>query len=400
MKNAQHDGNQFEVMQKQVWMVATLAMVVGIMGMHFLVNRPVKQQMALMQHELSGVQNELKLLTGTRSSTSKANTLLSELRLQKRQLLDAQRSLTEIRNLRQQVQDEASKSALSMESINQLAQVHKSLDQIVALKNRINQEADSVEDAECRLRQLGNLKSQVLTEAKGLDTAKMNVEKMIAITDNINNTSADLQLASTNARRMIDVKEMLVMQGGNNDSAKANLSSLLQLRDTVSGSDASIIKAHSNASHMLVLVDNLSSKKVDPKVASKNLDQLIEIHTQLKVRSRSIADAVQTFELLSDLQDEITGYSQSLQEIRKTMLELILLEGTVSRVARILKPMTELGNLRRLGDQEVRAAARTIMQNRSSRYSKKSSPAVRRFAKTEAKKTTSNQLVPMPITLD
>ena len=51
--------------------------------------------------------------------------------------------------------------------------------------------------------------------------------------------------------------------------------------------------------------------------------------------------------------------------MRRSLIEIGMMETTVSRVARMMKPLVELGNLRRLSDDEMRQAARSILDGRT-----------------------------------
>ncbi|MDA0285362.1 MAG: hypothetical protein O3B86_18595, partial [Planctomycetota bacterium] len=52
---------------------------------------------------------------------------------------------------------------------------------------------------------------------------------------------------------------------------------------------------------------------------------------------------------------------------RKSLLDVVLMESTVRKVADILEPLAELSDLRRLGSSEMREAARSIIDQRNSR---------------------------------
>ena len=59
-------------------------------------------------------------------------------------------------------------------------------------------------------------------------------------------------------------------------------------------------------------------------------------------------------------------------------MEIVLLETTITRVTRALEPMTQLGNIRRLNDGDLRDAARTILEQRQTRITQKpDQPAAR-----------------------
>jgi hypothetical protein len=68
-----------------------------------------------------------------------------------------------------------------------------------------------------------------------------------------------------------------------------------------------------------------------------------------------------------------------------------MMESTMGRVANVVEPLTQIGNLRRLNDDEVREAARVILDRRMTRFSQTES-------KTESGATEASQTeVPLPI---
>ena len=393
MNQLMQDRAGIQQLRTQMWIVAAAVLVVGLVGTHFLSERSLRRELdaqgSQMQRELTDVRNKLKLLVAAGNDAHAANSLLGELRQQRNQIQEARRSLAEIHALRTQLKAEVDKSAAALASIKQLADVQKSLaeagrlvaesrkalDGIVALSDRIESEATCVEDADRRLTQLGDLKTRLFT------------------------VTSDIGLAEQNANVMIGLKDSLVQRGARGVEAQGNLKSLLQLQDKIAGADKPLTQARDNADKILVLLSDLASNRIDVPAAARNLKQLLEIQKRLNSRGDRIADAVQTLELLSDLQDEIVRYSQSLQGIRKELLELVLLENTVSRVARVLQPLTQLANLRRLGNREVREAARTILDSRKRQYGGNDRPAADRLTPTAARKPIGT-LVPRPADID
>jgi transcriptional regulator of met regulon len=78
---------------------------------------------------------------------------------------------------------------------------------------------------------------------------------------------------------------------------------------------------------------------------------------------------VQTLEILSDLRDEVERQVRSLDGVRRHLVEIALLESSVGQALRILEPLTQLADLRRLGESEVPDAARLILERRTARLS-------------------------------
>jgi hypothetical protein len=392
MNQLHQDQSEIRGLRAQIWLATATALIAGLLGIHFLAERGLQRNMeaqaADLRLELTNVRNELKLLVDAREDAAAANSLLAELRQQREQVDDARKSLAAAGRL--------------------LAESRSALNGIVALKAHIKAEAASIEEAECRLGQLGSLKSRVLSESDGVERAEGNANDLIALKSTINKGAADIAAARANADAMIALQNALASRGSWNAKAQANLKALVQLCDAIAGSDDTLLKARANADQMRALLKDLSSDLIDVPAAGRNLKKLIEIQIRLNERSRNIADAVQTLELLSDLQDEIASHVRSLGGVRKELLELALMENTVSRVARMLRPLTQLVNLRRLGDRDIREAARGILENRNRRLSRNELPAATRstvgrvanpsYAAEAAKPAT--KPVPFPADLD
>ena len=76
-----------------------------------------------------------------------------------------------------------------------------------------------------------------------------------------------------------------------------------------------------------------------------------------------------SLELLADFQDEFNFQVGKLEGMQQSLTQLILLESTVAHTVRMIEPLAELTGLRRLNDDEVREAARVILDRRNQRIS-------------------------------
>ena len=117
-----------------------------------------------------------------------------------------------------------------------------------------------------------------------------------------------------------------------------------------------------------------------------------------------MADAVQTLELLTDFRDTMHEHIGQLDRVRVKLVEFALLGTSVDRVVSMLRPLTELTALRRLNPDELRQAARVILEGRSTRISSRPGivplkdhlrPAEPSTDETGADAST--ELVPLPI---
>ena len=73
-----------------------------------------------------------------------------------------------------------------------------------------------------------------------------------------------------------------------------------------------------------------------------------------------------------------------------------MMESTIGRVTRIIEPLAQIGNLRRLGDDEVREAARMILERRASRLSDASADSSTGTDLSATSDSSAEALVPMP----
>ena len=105
--------------------------------------------------------------------------------------------------------------------------------------------------------------------------------------------------------------------------------------------------------------------------AATNLNGLIAMKDKVIGQTEDISEAIQTLEILADFSEEFETRISSLGQLRQSLMEIVLLETTITRVTRALEPMTQLGNIRRLNDSELRDAARTILEQRQTRISQK-----------------------------
>ena len=141
------------------------------------------------------------------------------------------------------------------------------------------------------------------------------------------------------------------------------------MKDEIATNGGDVDATRIKAGKLLLLQDDLAAHQGDLSVAFSNLDGLLDMKDRLGGQTQAVAAAMQNFEILSDFQEEFATKIQSLGSMRQTLTELILLETTVGRVAQVLQPLTQLGNVRRLSDKELREAARVILEQRSTRIS-------------------------------
>ena len=169
----------------------------------------------------------------------------------------------------------------------------------------------------------------------------------------------------------IDLKNQLAENSNGLAAAKSTASELVSLKDQIvaHGDDTEAARTHAN--RMFVLQDELKTHGPELPAAFSNLDRLVAMKDKLLEQTASVADAVQNLEILSDFREELGGQIQSLTRMREGLLQIVLMESTLGRVAKALEPLSQIANVRRLSDVELREAARSILENRSTKITSK-----------------------------
>jgi hypothetical protein len=157
------------------------------------------------------------------------------------------------------------------------------------------------------------------------------------------------------------------------EAAQAVSNQLVTLEQRLADGGKTVEVASERAEQLIALNQKLEGN-LNLAISNENLDGMIKIQQHLIGESKNVVDAIQTLEVLTGFQDEFTSQIQVLSEMHRNLIEISMMETTLGKVSRMMKPLAELGNLRRMGDDELRNAARLILDGRTAtRVSKNSS---------------------------
>jgi hypothetical protein len=306
---------------------------------YFGVVRSNRVQMAKMQRQIDRLEQCVREVAGRGDSVENANGLLAQLSQQSQQTAEASRSLAEIRKLHRQLVDEAI----------MLPSAVAATEGLVELKDSVLEGAEGTRMASTALadvQQLVQLKDAVLAGAAETEDAS----QVLAASEELLWRLASAEGLTDDARRVTEeilaMEEELRIRGGDTESAYSALERLLALRD-------------------------LLEDQSEVGVARSRVEQMLELKDAILARTHNLAEAVETWELATDLQDQFQEVSGSFERIRHRLVEILALEPTIQRAVRSLQPLTELGNLRRLSPTELRQAARIISQQRQTELARK-----------------------------
>jgi hypothetical protein len=372
-----------------MWISMLMSLAVVFFGMQLMMVGPLKGRLDGIQTRLDLSDEHLNRIAGTRGNVWEANDLLSSLEDQHSKLAGMRAALTQIGDLRRSLEKESDSATAALTALDRLATVQK---RIIASRQQTNEAFEQVaglenlrdavlsgsgqtEVADNTLQGMLALQKRVIAASNGYEKASTSIACMAELTQRLVDSDEKLQLASRKfdefvglQNRMIAAADVFEKADTNFASAQDSASKLIALKEQILSSADSLGVAEGNA-RTLVAMNNTLNGGLNLKVAAANLDQMIQLQNSLGEQTGQVASAVQTLEILDDFQTEVSTHVRSLTGLRRTLVELAMMESTVGRVAQVMAPLTELSSLRRLGESEIREAARVIMDRRSTRLS-------------------------------
>lgn len=318
------------------WASLVIGLLMGVIAMDLVVRRPLMRDLAATRVNMSHMQRELEKLVGVRDQVWETNNLLTGLKAQNRQIEEARVSVIAVQQLCKELQAENEK----------MQSAFNSLDQLVALKASVIKSAEETDQAQRQAAHLVALQKTVVTAGEHAQHANAAINALVRVRDAARIEMADIEAAMSSVRKLGELKQQTIAEAQNTEEAREHLTELVAIKSDL-------------------------VERGDSGQAASNLKSLIGLQDQLNLQTKDVASAVQNLEVLSDLGDELSQQVEVMNSMRKSLMDIVLMEATVNRVARIIEPLTQLGNLRRLNDEDLRSAAQSVIDARQSRVARK-----------------------------
>lgn len=225
-------------------------------------------------------------------------------------------------------------------------------------------------DARRDAAEAGTLLAELKRQQRGVAAARQSLASLRRVNESLIAERERTAAAAASLQLMIALKAQIADEARDVPQAKRQLAELGDLKHDIEAEHCGIESAREHVAALLAISARLAAQG-NTNAAARNLKRLLELPSRVNAETPKIGQAAQTLELLFDLNDEVADYAQSVKGMRKNLLEIILLETTVSRVARMMQPLVDLANLKRLSGDDVRAAARSILRHRKSRVARK-----------------------------
>ena len=380
-------------MKRATWILILAGVLAGGFGLHLIVTSPLERQITKLNGEVVELHRGLSALADFRDDVVQANTLLSELEKQSNRLHQVRADLENVRMLEQEVLRQSKSAQAATVALADVADVQSEViaqnSRIEAMTKTLDQMAEYQRYAQQSMQRLEEFHQRIVTESDGMDVAETQFTRLVGLKKSVEAIeSSEIDLAKSRLDDLDRLRQGLVDGGRQTSAAKQVSEQLIALQEELvaQGTDADLARKH--AAQLLNLEQTLShDARTHIDGAMENLAALLEMEERLASQNTQLAQAIESLELMQDLQDEFHRRAQDLEGIRRGLTELVMLESLVARTVRSLRPLADLTNLRRLDAGQIRSIAQSLLEQQS-----------QRVADAEAN-ATQEELVPLPIEL-
>jgi hypothetical protein len=390
------------------------------------------RQLADYREEVAGTNDLLSGLAAQNRHISSAREAIENMRRLEREVMQqshsadkARSALGRIARLQTGVIAQSKRTAAMQQSLDEIAECQQRAGQLADASGHLLADLDQAEES---LRQLGDFQQRVSLEASGLSVAQKRFAELIALKQSIEDLSPEaIDMAAARIDELDALAQQMINEGATLAQARGVASELIALKQSIEqispetidaagtrvcelealtqqviDQDQQIARARSTADELIALQDEILARGVrvdvarehaerllrleellandagrDIEAATRNLAGLLELEEQLAMQDQKLAAAIESLELLKDLQSEFVERTRELENIRRGLTELILMESMLARTVRLLRPLAELADLRRLDGEQLQSIARSMMSGSEQRVAHNGGPAGR-----------------------
>jgi hypothetical protein len=352
-----------ESLKQLNWPTLLCGLAMGLVIMQMLVGQQVTRRLDQLTVQMTETQKRMDLLAGSTDDVAQTNDLLSRLTAQKTQLRAANDTMVELQRLRAQVERDGhrlDKAVSAVEKIQklqaelasrgpQMEQAVRTVDASITLQSKVAEmarnlpmQAAGIAQAQDVLTQLAMLKQQALNEENNLTAAREQLDSMTILVTGLTFAGDRMLQARTAASELLALKDLLTMNEDGLDKSQLSADRLIALQQQLS---------------------SIPAIRVDE--ARNNMLAMVEMQQKMSGQTRQIAENVENMELMADFQTVLSEQLTNMEGIRRQLTDLVLMESTIARAARVLSPLAEISTIRGLRDDEqVRDAARRVLDRR------------------------------------
>ncbi|MCA9264829.1 MAG: hypothetical protein KDA60_13310 [Planctomycetales bacterium] len=319
------------------------------------VARPAGQELAKMRRRLSTLEQSVWEVAGQKDTARASNELLALLVEQKQHTKEASEAMLAIQQLHQQFVNQT--ADMQQQFASQTAEMQQ---QLAAQSTDMQQHVDLMRQQVAV--QSERLYAQLSAQSQQLQEAMDFAAQLIALKDVLANNRERVTEASDVLADSEEVLETLASSVETSFEAKRAGDQLLSLEESLLQRRGETEIARENLDQLFDLRDSLGADEANVQVAQGRVEDLVGLKNSIISKTDDLAEAIETLELTTDLTQQYHEAALAFENIRQWMVEIVAMEPMLARARRSLEPLTELGNLRRLDRDQIKAVAQNLSQ--------------------------------------
>lgn len=355
--------NQLAEQSKQSWLKMLTGAALGFAGLHFFVTQPTARELAQVKSTLHVMEQRVQELTAVGDYVGDTNSLLTNLRIQQAETLDAQRALRAIHDLRSELVEVAAKNDVVSSAIagmdilqDRIIDQHSKtigavqiFDLMASLQNNIIDQRESHESATASLEQLISLKETASAQGKDINQAQASLAQLVGLSDDLQRQSDKMELARTSLTGLASLKAELYAAAENLEAAQNVADKVVSLQGRLAVGEQQAEIAAERAEKLIAINSKLIAGGLNVAASSENLDRMLNIQNKLKSDELNVAASEQNLVSLLNIQGKLASDPSTAAVSEQNLANLLSInEKLAGEQAMIATSEQNLANLLKL----------------------------------------------------
>lgn len=288
--------------------------------------KPMYEQMRSMRLSMTCLQNRVAKLVREADTAGEGAGLLVHLAEQRSAVADATAALDEIEALNRRLAERTRRIALLATADDLAAQTER----------RIVEHRELLGDAEQALRSALQVERKMVSAGQQVTAAGTAADRMRALCNQMVASRAMIEDAHTAGEDLTALQERLILASRATPAANQAIERLTKLTTRVASSGSGA------------------------EDAGQELAELESLRERLLASRDQSGQANEALEVLTDLRNDVISAENDFQNLRKVVLEVVLMQPAVNRAVAALTPIRQLATLRHLDVEQLRVAAQAL----------------------------------------
>jgi len=318
-----------------VWAMCAAGLAAILLLIYATTIRPTQRQLARLRVQVGQLEDSIRQLTGETESASGVRSLLESLAKQREHANHAGEALEQLVAL----QDHLLTARASLPT------AQDNVEALLAITGRLNDGRAMTRTARASLDEFFALKDRALDQGQDLPRLQRVLAQQEALHEELLKAEKLVARTRRTSDALLDVHTDLLDRGSNAQQAREALTGLIEIRD------------------------RLESENSRLELATTRLNALLTIKDNILAQTDNLAGVIETLEVTDELQAQLQEAGPMFRGMRRDLVEILTLNTTLQNAMKILRPLTDLADLRRLEDDDVRYLTRRILERRKNRTS-------------------------------